>query len=96
MEIEKGHIVRSLAGRDAGRLFIVMETEENFVYLADGRLRKLDAKKKKKRKHAAFVARLDTPLLHKIQTGGKVLDSEIRKALAGYVKSVDGEESKQA
>ena len=42
MEIIEGSIVRSIAGRDKGDLFIVLSREGDFVYLANGELRKVD------------------------------------------------------
>ena len=36
MEIIEGSIVRSIAGRDKGDLFIVLSREGDFVYLANG------------------------------------------------------------
>ena len=50
MDVSKTHIISSLAGRDKGRLFIVVETETNFVYLVDGKLRKIESPKKKQKK----------------------------------------------
>lgn len=47
MEIIEGSIVRSIAGRDKGDLFIVLSREGDFVYLANGELRKVDHPKKK-------------------------------------------------
>ena len=51
MEYRIGQVVRSIAGRDNGKGFIVVRTEPNFVYVADGETRKLEAPKKKKLKH---------------------------------------------
>lgn len=51
MEYRIGQVVRSIAGRDNGKAFIVVRTESNFVYVADGETRKLEAPKKKKLKH---------------------------------------------
>ena len=51
-EMKNGTIVLSKAGRDSGRLFIVVgRVDENFVLIADGKLRKVDTPKKKKLKH---------------------------------------------
>ena len=47
MEIIEGSIVRSIAGRDKGDLFIVLSREGDFVYLANGELRKVDHPKRK-------------------------------------------------
>lgn len=48
MEIIEGSIVRSIAGRDKGDLFIVLSREGDFVYLANGELRKVDHPGKRK------------------------------------------------
>ena len=47
-----GRLVRSRAGRDAGRYFVITGfPEENYAYISDGAVRKLNAPKKKKLKH---------------------------------------------
>lgn len=52
---EKGMLVRSKAGHDAGEIFIITGTEDAYVYLADGRLRTLQKRKKKKKKHVQII-----------------------------------------
>ena len=49
--LEVGQIVFSKSGRDKGRSFIVVSVEEEYVYLADGDLRKVENPKRKKNKH---------------------------------------------
>ena len=52
----KGMLARSKAGHDTGKLFVVMQAEEEFVYLADGRCRTLDKQKKKEKKaHSDYL-----------------------------------------
>ena len=47
-----GDVVLSVAGRDSGRCFIVIEKiDESYLALADGKLRKVEKPKKKKYKH---------------------------------------------
>ncbi|MGN0675556.1 MAG: hypothetical protein ACI4KG_07375 [Oscillospiraceae bacterium] len=53
MEAKPGMIVRSLAGRDKGRFLAVVSASEGFVFLADGKERKLASPKKKNEKHIA-------------------------------------------
>ena len=53
MEVQRGQIMRSLAGHDKGDLQVVLETEGVFAYMADGKRRKLEAPKKKKLMHLA-------------------------------------------
>lgn len=51
-ELEVGQFVKSRAGRDKDKVFIVLSIiDEHFVYLVDGDLRKLENPKKKKVKH---------------------------------------------
>ena len=82
MEIKAGSIVRSIAGRDKGDLFIVLSVEDEFVYLANGELRKVDRPKKKKLKHLQPSAKVSEFIQNKLETVGKVTNSEVRKALA--------------
>ena len=46
-----GQVVRSKRGRDAGKYFVVVGQEQEYVFLADGSLRKIEAPKKKNIKH---------------------------------------------
>ena len=56
MEIAASNIVRSVAGRDQGKLFIVLAVEGEYLLLADGKSRKVESPKRKKRRHVLFVA----------------------------------------
>ncbi|MCM1523733.1 MAG: KOW domain-containing RNA-binding protein [Ruminococcus sp.] len=51
MEVMNGMIVRSCAGRDKGNFLVIVQTDNDFVYLADGKERRLVAPKKKRLKH---------------------------------------------
>ena len=84
MDISKSDIVLSLAGRDKGMLFYVIDTEENYVLLADGKGRKLENPKRKKLKHVRRVTRTETRVALKIQQGEKVLNSELRRDLTAF------------
>ena len=84
MDISKSDIIISLAGRDKGKLFYVMDVEENFVLIADGKGRKLENPKRKKLKHVRRVSRTETRVAAKIQNGDKVLNSELRRDLATF------------
>ena len=84
MDISKSDIIISLAGRDKGKYFYVMDVEENFVLIADGKGRKLENPKRKKLKHVRRVTRTETRVALKIQNGDKVLNSELRRDLATF------------
>ena len=79
LPIEVGSVVISKAGRDRGRIFLVIEeVDADFVRIANGELRKRDRLKKKRRKHlkptgAGVQARRD-----RISEGKTVEDHELR------------------
>ena len=84
MEVDKSSLIVSKAGRDKGQLFYVIDTDEQYVYLADGKSRKLEKPKSKKRKHVEQVPRTESRIAEKIRNGEKVLNSELRKELASF------------
>lgn len=55
MDAKTGMIVRSAAGRDKGKFLVVVGLDGDFVYLADGKERKLLKPKKKRLKHVKFT-----------------------------------------
>ena len=75
-------VVVSTAGHDQGKLFYVIDTDETFLYLANGKDRTLDKPKRKKRRHVQKVLRSETRVAGKLQSGDKVLNSELRRDLA--------------
>ena len=82
MDIAKSDIVQSDAGRDKGKLFYVLDVEGEFLLLADGKSRRVEAPKRKKRRHVMFVASEDTRVSEKIKGEEKITNSELRRALA--------------
>jgi len=80
--LEVGFIVRSLAGRDQGRLFVVIqELDSDFVMVANGKLRGMDRLKKKRRKHLRFTGAVIEELRSRLAAGETVEDHEIRSWL---------------
>ena len=89
MEIAASNIVRSVAGRDQGKLFIVLAVEgEYLLLLADGKSRKVESPKRKKRRHVLFVAADENRLSEKIRGEARITNSELRKTLAAYREEV--------
>ena len=84
MELSKADMIVSLAGRDKGQLFFVVDTDEQYVYLADGKGRRLESPKRKKRRHVRKLPQSDSRVAEKIRNGDKVLNSELRRELAVY------------
>ena len=75
-------VVISTAGRDAGKLFYVLEADETWLSLVNGKDRTIDKPKRKKCKHTKKVLRSETRVAAKLRNGDKVLNSELRRDLA--------------
>ena len=75
-------VVRSTAGRDKDLCFYVIQEEQNYLYLVNGKDRPLDKPKRKKRKHVQKVLRSETRVADKLRAGDKVLNGELRRDLA--------------
>ena len=72
MDISKADIVASKAGRDQGQFFFVLDTDGEYVYIADGKGRRVEQPKRKKRKHVEKISQTDTRVAEKIRNGDKV------------------------
>ena len=83
-------VVMSMAGRDAGKLFYVIASDETYLTLVNGKDRSLEKPKKKKRKHAKKVLRSETRVAEKLRAGDKVLNSELRRDLAYLSNNLGG------
>lgn len=82
MEISKGQIVISRAGRDICRWYVVVGKEEDRVLLANGEKFTLLAPKRKNYRH---ISPTDTVLsVEDMET-----DNQLRQALDAYIKCVE-------
>jgi len=83
LPIEVGSIVISKAGRDMGRPFLVVqEIDENFVLVADGKLRTMDRLKTKRRKHLRPTGEVVQDARDRLSQGKQVFDHELRAWLS--------------
>lgn len=85
MKIGVGSVVLSIAGRDKGRYFTVIEVvSDSYVKIADGELRPQERAKLKKIKHLKANGDILSKIAEKITTQKQVFDAEIRSALRVY------------
>lgn len=77
----KGSVVRSLAGRDKDGLLAVVEVEDKFVTVCDGKERPIENPKRKNLRHVS-----DTGL--RIPEEAAVSNRALRRVLAGLAESV--------
>ena len=81
-KFQTADVVRSTAGRDQGKLFYVLDTDDQYLFLVNGKDRPLDKPKRKKCKHVQKVLRSETRVANRLRAGDKVLNSELRRDLA--------------
>lgn len=91
-KIDIGRVVRSVAGRDKDRYFIIVgiPEEKGYVLLADGVLRKLSNPKKKKIKHIKPEDAIIDTVVQKTAEKKKIFDSELRKCLEQFSTREEG------
>ena len=91
-DLKIGQIVKSKAGRDKGRIFLVCQVlDEQHVLVCDGDLRKLSSPKKKKMMHLVIYNTVLTEFADKLQSNENLDDAYVRKLLEPYKKNVSVE-----
>jgi|GEM_PF-4550457 len=89
MTIQIGSVVRSRAGRDAGKWLVVIGQRDDKWVVADGSGRKVAGAKAKKAMHLQ-------PTRDVLQLPEVVEDHHLRKLLAGYqIKTTQGDMNAQ-
>lgn len=83
-EFTTGMPAVSKAGHDTGKTYIVIRTDDEYVYLADGTIRTLDRLKKKRRKHIQINYQIPESLREAIETGHPLRDEQIKKAIKEF------------
>ena len=76
-----GKIVISKKGRDMGKYLAVINCDKNYVFVADGKERKLETPKRKNIKHISITA--DTLTKDQMKT-----NKQLKKAIAVYKETV--------
>ena len=65
-----------------GKLYLIVGEDADMVYLVDGRIRKLENPKKKKKKHLQVVKKdIDTALAEKLEKKQTIYNEEIKLAI---------------
>ena len=72
----------SRAGHDKGALYVVLESDSTYFWLADGRRRLLEKPKKKKQKHVQVIKHLPEEV--RVQLQSITMDAHVRRVLKDY------------
>lgn len=83
-DIKIGQVVKSKAGRDKNKIFVVTKiVDESSVLLVDGKCRKLENPKKKKIKHLSVYKSILDSVSEKI-ANNNINNAYVRKELAPF------------
>lgn len=95
-EIKLGTLVKSVKGRDEGRIYLVRQVlGENMVLLVDGNFKKVNSPKPKKLKHLTVLDLVAVSIGEKFEEGKQVYDSEIFSAIKKLTSNAEDIENKQ-
>ena len=81
----EGQLVYSKAGHDKEKIYVIIKRENEYLYLADGEIRKKDNPKKKKIKHIQPTNYIDEDISKKI-AGNNITDEELKRVIKLYKK----------
>ena len=81
MLVSIGSLVISKNGRDKDKYFLVMKIEDDYVYLCDGDMRKIDNPKKKKQKHIQATKYFSEDMANKIHENVKLTNRDIKDSI---------------
>ena len=74
MQFTKGMVVKSLKGQDSGEYYAVVGTDEKYVYVANGKTKKLNSPK---RKNPAHLSAVNEPIINTDEVTDKVLRKKL-------------------
>lgn len=79
---EAGMLAWSRAGHDTGTLYVILKTDEEYVYLTDGRLKPIEKPKKKKKKHVQVMRTIPQELADMSENAIK--NEDIRRVIRRF------------
>ena len=88
-DVMRGMLAVSKAGHDKGRIYMIIDHDDSYVYLSDGRLKTADKPKKKKYKHIQIIKMISDEAGSCFEKGMRPDDIMIRKTIAAFEKSRD-------
>ena len=82
-----GFLASSKAGHDKGKVYVIIKEDAEYVWLADGKIKKVANLKKKSKKHIQIIKYFNNEEMQsKLLKGKEVSDLEIMMVLKKYKK----------
>ncbi|WKY48456.1 KOW domain-containing RNA-binding protein [Eubacteriaceae bacterium ES3] len=92
-----GQVVRSISGRDKGQFMVVLSIiDDNYVYVSNGKLRKVSKPKKKKIKHLSKTNHITMEIRDKMASDQEITNACIIKIIESFQKPAGlGDENRE-
>ena len=76
-----GCFATSIAGNDHNNIYVIIDADDEYVYLVDGKIRKVNNPKKKKLKHVQLIKRTDDTITGRINNNVALSNEDIKYAI---------------
>ena len=76
-----GCFATSIAGHDHNNIHVIIDADDEYVYLVDGKIRKVNNPKKKKLKHVQLIKRTDNTIAGRINNNVALSNEDIKYAI---------------
>ena len=80
-----GEFVYVRAGRDKGKCFIILSCDDTFMYICDGKRRKVEKPKMKSIKHLSFTGEFDELVSKKLNGNDKPTNNEVKREISKFL-----------
>ena len=80
-----GCFATSIAGHDHNNIYVIIDADDEYVYLVDGKIRKVNNPKKKKLKHVQLIKRTDDTITGRINDNAALTNEDIKYAIKKYI-----------
>ena len=70
-----------IAGHDHNNIYVIIDADDEYVYLVDGKIRKVNNPKKKKLKHVQLIKRTDDTITGRINNNVALSNEDIKYAI---------------
>ena len=82
-----GFLASSKAGHDKDKIYVIIREDDEYVWLADGKIKTVEKPKKKRKKHIQIIKCFDNEEMRiSILEGKMISDLEVMMVLKAYQK----------
>ena len=88
MDYKNGYLAVSAAGHDKNEMYVIIQADQQYVYLADGKYKTIEKPKKKKKKHIQLINYIDPDIEKKFANSQLLINEDIKRAIKKYISNM--------